>query len=68
LDEPTVSLDTSAVAMFAAAVGAHLRAGGAAIIATHIDLGLRDTERLDISSYRAAQKTAYDPFLDEALQ
>jgi heme exporter protein A len=68
LDEPTVSLDTSAVAMFAGAVGAHLRAGGAAIIATHIDLGLRDTERLDISSYRAAQKTAYDPFLDEALQ
>ncbi len=39
LDEPTVSLDVHAVGLFAAAVRAHLDGGGAALIATHIDLG-----------------------------
>ena len=52
LDEPTVSLDTDAVAMFATAVRAHLEQGGAALIATHIDLGL-EAQVLDISPYRA---------------
>lgn len=53
LDEPTVSLDTEAVAMFAAAVRAHLGAGGSALIATHIDLGI-EAEVLDITPYRAS--------------
>jgi len=52
LDEPTVSLDAASVALFAASVRAHLSAGGAALIATHIDLGL-DAEVLDITPYRA---------------
>ncbi|NNE54004.1 MAG: ATP-binding cassette domain-containing protein, partial [Sulfitobacter sp.] len=52
LDEPTVSLDTEAVEMFAAAVRAHLAGGGSALIATHIDLGLR-ARVLDILPYRA---------------
>ena len=51
-DEPTVSLDTDAVAMFARAVQAHLGQGGSALIATHIDLGL-EAEILDIGPYRA---------------
>jgi len=54
LDEPTVSLDTDAVAMFAAAMRAHLAGGGAALIATHIDLGLAEARRLDLTPYRAA--------------
>ena len=54
LDEPTVSLDTDAVAMFAAAMRAHLAGGGAALIATHIDLGLVEARRLDLTPYRAA--------------
>lgn len=53
LDEPTVSLDTSAVAMFAAAVRAHLEGGGAVLIATHIDLGLNDATVFDVTPYRA---------------
>ena len=53
LDEPTVSLDTRAVAQFAAAVRAHLHAGGSAIIATHIDLGLSEAAVLDITPFRA---------------
>ncbi|MFK7835463.1 MAG: heme ABC exporter ATP-binding protein CcmA [Sulfitobacter sp.] len=52
LDEPTVSLDKDAVAMFAAAVEAHLAQGGSALIATHIDLGI-EAEVLDVTPYRA---------------
>ena len=52
LDEPTVSLDKDAVAMFAAAVRGHLAGGGAALIATHIDLGI-EAEVLDITPFRA---------------
>lgn len=56
LDEPTVSLDRDAVALFAGAVRAHLDAGGMALIATHIDLGL-DAETLDIGAFRAKAGT-----------
>jgi len=56
LDEPTVSLDADAVAMFAAAVTVHLGAGGMALIATHIDLGL-NAKTFDISPYRATADT-----------
>jgi heme exporter protein A len=53
LDEPTVSLDAASVTLFAKAVDAHLAAGGAALMATHIDLGLDDAETLDLSPFRA---------------
>ncbi|MDJ1009507.1 MAG: heme ABC exporter ATP-binding protein CcmA [Paracoccaceae bacterium] len=52
LDEPTVSLDTAATAAFADVVRAHLARGGAALIATHIDLGL-DAPVLDVARFRA---------------
>ncbi len=52
LDEPTVSLDRNAVAMFAEAVRAHLGQGGSALIATHIDLGL-DGDVLDVGPNKA---------------
>ncbi|GLO77950.1 heme ABC exporter ATP-binding protein CcmA [Sulfitobacter pontiacus] len=52
LDEPTVSLDAAAVGLFAAAVTAHLGAGGMALIATHIDLGLK-AHSFDITPFRA---------------
>lgn len=60
LDEPTVSLDREAVAMFADAVRAHLGAGGSALIATHIELGL-DGDALDVAPFRA-KPTAADDF------
>jgi heme exporter protein A len=53
LDEPTVSLDVENVARFAAAVEQHLRRGGAAIIATHIDLGLPTARSLDVTPFMA---------------
>lgn len=52
MDEPTVSLDQASVALFADAVRRHMAAGGSALIATHIDLGL-DAEVLDVGPYRA---------------
>lgn len=52
LDEPTVSLDQASVGLFADAVRAHVGAGGAALIATHIDLGI-DAEIFDVTPFKA---------------
>jgi heme exporter protein A len=52
LDEPTVSLDQASVTLFARAMKAHLAAGGAAVIATHIDLGI-EARVLDVTPFRA---------------
>lgn len=65
LDEPTVSLDAASVALFAAAMHAHLASGGAALMATHIDLGLEEARTLDLSPFRAklpepGQGTGFD--------
>lgn len=57
LDEPTVSLDAASVGLFAGVVRTHLKAGGAALIATHIDLGL-DAATLDLSGFRATRAVA----------
>ncbi|MBZ8118637.1 heme ABC exporter ATP-binding protein CcmA [Roseovarius sp. LXJ103] len=65
LDEPTVSLDTHATGLFAAAIRAHLAGGGAALMATHIDLRLAETAILDISPFRASA-AVLDSF-DEAF-
>jgi heme exporter protein A len=62
LDEPTVSLDVENVARFARAVEAHLHSGGAAIIATHIDLGLPSARTLDVTPFMAKRLRADDPF------
>lgn len=53
LDEPTVSLDAESVALFATVIRAHLAQGGAALMATHIDLGLPEAELLDLTPYRS---------------
>ena len=53
LDEPTVSLDTEAVALFAQAVRAHLAGGGLALMATHIDLGLSEARVLEMGAFKA---------------
>lgn len=65
MDEPTVSLDTEAVEMFADAVRSHLTGGGLAVIATHIDLGLSDATDLDLRAFRAAAEDL--PARDEAF-
>jgi len=52
LDEPTVSLDVASVTLFADAVRAHCKSGGAALIATHIDLGIK-ADVLDLTGNKA---------------
>jgi heme exporter protein A len=52
MDEPTVSLDTASVQLFGTVVRDHLAAGGAALIATHIDLGL-EADVLDLTPFKA---------------
>ncbi len=49
LDEPTVSLDEESRSRFAALVRVHLAAGGIAIAATHVDLGLSPVKTLHLS-------------------
>jgi heme exporter protein A len=54
LDEPTVSLDGFSVKLFVDWLqNKHLAAGGVAVIATHIDLGL-DAPELELSPFKAA--------------
>lgn len=67
-DEPTVSLDSAAVSMFASAIRAHLASGGSALIATHIDLGLPEAQVLDISRFRARAREAQRSAFDEAVE
>lgn len=69
MDEPTVSLDTASVALFAQMLRGHLAQGGAAIIATHIDLGLPEAEILDLSPFKAdpSQKSARPAGFNEAF-
>ena len=68
LDEPTVSLDVASVGLFAQAVRAHVDAGGAALIATHIDLHL-DAAVFDVAPYKADPETTTGirSAFDEAL-
>ncbi len=65
LDEPTVSLDTRAVEMFAQVIRTHLGQGGATLMATHIDLGLDQANTLDLTPFRASANQLDD--FDEAF-
>lgn len=66
LDEPTVSLDAASVALFAGVVRRHLHQGGAALIATHVDLGLAEAAVLDLGPFRAQRRATGGAF-DEAF-
>jgi heme exporter protein A len=67
LDEPTVSLDAASVALFSGVVRGHLARGGAALIATHVELGLPEASVLDISGFRARPRTAAAGGFDAAF-
>lgn len=63
LDEPTVSLDAASAAAFAEIVAGHCAAGGLAIAATHIDIGLPDGPEIAVAPPPRSQSDASDPFL-----
>ena len=63
LDEPTVSLDAASTALFTSMITAHLRQGGSALIASHIDLGLPNAAHLNLTPYASrltSQSTTFD--------
>lgn len=62
LDEPTVALDADSVARFTGLVRAQCAAGGMAVIATHVALGLDGAAELRLRPL-AAEARAADPFL-----
>lgn len=64
MDEPTVSLDCDSRDLFAKVVQTHLEAGGAALIATHIDLGF-EAQSLDLTPFKS--KPMSDADFDEAF-
>nr|WP_209839356.1 heme ABC exporter ATP-binding protein CcmA [Rubellimicrobium aerolatum] len=67
LDEPTVSLDVASVARFADWLrDRHLAAGGIAVIATHVPLGL-DSPVLDLGPFRADPRAAAHQGTDAAF-
>lgn len=55
LDEPTVSLDTATIALFAEVVADHLAKGGLAVLTSHVDMGLPYARDLDLSRWRATR-------------
>ncbi len=63
LDEPTVSLDADAAALVADLVREHIAAGGMALIATHVELGLGDIPTLQMIAPEADAHCQDDPFL-----
>jgi heme exporter protein A len=54
LDEPTVSLDVGSSERLVSAVNDHTRAGGLAIVATHLPLALERARPLELLSRRMA--------------
>ncbi len=66
LDEPTLSLDVETTAKFANIITEHCKNGGMALIATHIDLGLKNTGELKIDPIKNRKVVNNkDPFLSE---
>ncbi len=63
LDEPTVSLDADAAELVADLVREHIAAGGMALIATHVELGLGDIPTLEMTPPEADAHHEDDPFL-----
>lgn len=67
LDEPTVSLDAGSVALFAEALQDHVAGGGAALIASHIEIGV-EARILELAPFRAQPgSTEADGGFDEAF-
>ena len=55
LDEPTVSLDEASVKIFGNIVKDHLSEDGCALIATHIDLGLKNSAQIiDLLKFKSS--------------
>jgi heme exporter protein A len=68
LDEPTVSLDAEAAALVADLIREHTDAGGMALIATHVPLGLGDIPAVEMARPDLDAHHDDDPFLAGAWE
>lgn len=70
MDEPTASLDAAQSDRLAGILARHLTAGGGAVIATHVPLGLVAERVLDVAAFAApaARSTASDDPFAEAVE
>lgn len=60
LDEPTVALDTDAVATLRAAIAEHCGGGGVAVVSTHVELDIARTTTLELGDFAVDADTAWD--------
>lgn len=67
LDEPTVSLDSEVTKVLGDVMAAHLARNGVIVAATHILLGLPETETLEMMK-PVPSATPRDPFLGEGWE
>jgi heme exporter protein A len=55
LDEPTVSLDAASGEVLVAAINAHLKSGGMAVIATHVPMALEPVQAIRLGRVEPAK-------------
>ncbi len=55
LDEPTAALDLASSRLVATMIREHLKAGGLAVIATHLDLGIDGVETLNLDTFASSR-------------
>lgn len=69
MDEPTVSLDQEATAQVAGVIRRHAASGGSVVVATHIDLGLKEAEIITLAppDTRIHVPAADDPFMTDGF-
>jgi heme exporter protein A len=59
LDEPTVSLDAASVAVLGQVINAHVAAGGIAVAATHLPLGLTASREMRLGGAGSATDSVH---------
>lgn len=64
MDEPTTSLDAEHTALIAKSITQHCAKGGIAILSTHLDLDIPNTQTLDLTQFIPSQTTNASPFLE----
>ena len=68
LDEPTVSLDTASSERLVAAVNAHTKSGGIAVIATHLPLALESRQDVAACSSKDSGVTSFSALVRRDMQ
>ena len=60
LDEPTIALDAASVDAVRSLIAEHRTAGGMAVIATNVDLGITETATLNLLDFAAAEEDVWE--------